>query len=127
MARILTIFGRNRSSRSNLSFQKFSNERKIIESIESNNSIGRSMAALIVVTMVLVSSSTRAISDSRKRISVLSCAIEVVKLSIVPLKRMPIHFITNTAWNQAPEYTLCRWYVPLFEFFAKKAVYASIN
>ena len=42
VAWILTIFGRNRSSRRNLSFQKFSKERKIIESIESIDSIGRS-------------------------------------------------------------------------------------
>ena len=40
MARILTIFGRNRSSRRNLSFQKFSNEQKIIEWIDW---IGRSI------------------------------------------------------------------------------------
>ena len=43
MARILTIFGRNRSSRCNLSFQKLSNERKIIESIGSIDWIGRSI------------------------------------------------------------------------------------
>ena len=43
MARILTIFGRNPSSRRNLSFQKVSNKRKIIESIESIDWIGRSI------------------------------------------------------------------------------------
>ena len=43
MARILMILGRNRSSRRNLSFQKFSNERKIIESIDW---IGRSIVSI---------------------------------------------------------------------------------
>ena len=42
MARILTIFGRNRSSRRNLSFKK-SNEWKVIEWIESIDWIGRSI------------------------------------------------------------------------------------
>ena len=45
MARILTIFGRNRPSRRNLSFQIFSNERKIMYRIDWIESY-RSMAAL---------------------------------------------------------------------------------
>ena len=40
------IFGRNRLSRRNLSFQKFSNERKIIESIEPIDSIERSIVSI---------------------------------------------------------------------------------
>ena len=41
MIRILTIFGRNRSSRRNLSFQKFSNEQKL--SNQLNRSVDQSM------------------------------------------------------------------------------------
>ena len=47
MARIWAIFGRLWSSRRNLSFQKDSNDWRIIESMESIDSIDRSMAALI--------------------------------------------------------------------------------
>merc|ERR1712139_570192 len=42
MARILTIFGRNRFVLARSIFSKFSKKRKIIESIESIDSIGRS-------------------------------------------------------------------------------------
>ena len=48
MARILMIFGWNRSSRRNLSFHKFSNEWQIIESIESVDWIGRSIDGRLV-------------------------------------------------------------------------------